>query len=220
MKRIERKHLKEDEFVSTIGIVIHFLKEQSKKVAAAGVALLLILCAFFIVHAVKNQNAKKESALLAQILQARENLNSDPAKIAELEKLSGNTKFSRLAYVELGTYWFEKGELDKAQAALEHLSSSRKDFIYYQAQDLLARILIQKKEYDKAIAICTQIEKDSPKDYSIVAALFHKAQALEEKGDFAKALALYSKIQEEHSQTYYGMDAAQKVRKLGGEKQN
>lgn len=218
MKRIKRKQLKEDEFVSMIAKIINFLKKQSKKLAAAGVALLFILCAFFIIQAVKTQNAKKESALLAQILQARDNLNSDPAKVSELEKLAGNTKFSRLAHVELGTYWFEKGELDKAQAALEHLSSSRKDFIYFQAQDLLARIHIQKKDYDKAIAIYTQIEKDSPKDYSLEAVLFHKAQALEEKGDFAKALALYSKIQEEYSQTYYGMDAAQKVRKLSGEK--
>jgi tetratricopeptide (TPR) repeat protein len=90
----------------------------------------------------------------------------------------------------------------------------RKDLLYYQAKDLLAQIHFKRKNYDKAIEIYKKIEDEDPKDHSLDVILFHRAEVHEEKGEFEEALVLYKKIQEEFSQTFYGYDAAEKIRKL------
>ncbi len=108
----------------------------------------------------------------------------------------------------------ENGESDRAQGYLEKMPEDRKDTVYYQAQDLLAQIHFKRKNYDKAIEIYKEIEEEDPKDHSMDVILFHRAEVHEEKGEFEQALALYKKVQEEFSQTFYGFDAAKKVRKL------
>jgi len=132
----------------------------------------------------------------------------------ELESLSGNGKYSRLGFLKLGIYWFEQGDFAKALDQLNNISAKKKDLVYYQAQDLMAQIFGEQKNYDRAIEIYETIENEEPDGYSIDAVLFHKAEAFEDKGDMELALAVYKKIQEDFPQTYYGMDASSKVMEL------
>lgn len=214
MKRIKRKQLKEDEFVSTINKIFRFVKERTKELVALVVLIAALLLIFAGLKFVTGENRKKESRLLTQILNLHADLNDNPENVARLEELAGDGKFSRLAYLLLATYYMENGESDKAQGYLEKMPEGRKDTLYYQAQDLLAQINFKLKNYDKAIEIYKKIEDEDPKDHSMDVILFHRAEVHEEKGEFEEALALYKKVQEEFSQTFYGFDAAQKVRKL------
>ncbi|NIO49925.1 MAG: tetratricopeptide repeat protein [Candidatus Aminicenantes bacterium] len=214
MKRIKRKQLKEDEFVSTINKIVRFVKERTKELAALVVLIAALLLIFAGIKYIMGENRKKESRLLTQILNLRADLNNNPENVAQLEELAGDGKFSRLAYLLLATYYVENGDNDKAQGYLEKIPESRKDTLYYQAQDLLAQIHFKRKDYDKAIEIYKKIEDENPKDHSLDVILFHRAEVHEEKGEFEEALALYKKVQEEFSQTFYGFDAAQKIRKL------
>lgn len=214
MKRIKRRHLKEDEFVSTINKILRFFKERTKELMALVVLIAALLLIIAGLKFVTGENRKKESRLLTQILNLHADLNNNPENVAQLEELAGDGKFSRLAYLLLATYYMENGESDKAQGYLEKMPEGRKDTLYYQAQDLLAQIHFKRKNYDKAIEIYKKIEDEDPKDHSMDVILFHRAEVHEEKGEVVKALALYKKVQEEFSQTFYGFDAAQKVRKL------
>jgi len=214
VKRIKRKQLKEDEFVSTINKIFRFVKERTKELAVLVVLIAALLLIFAGLKFVTGENRKKESRLLTQILNLHADLNDNPENVAQLEELAGDGKFSRLAYLLLATYYMENGESDKAQGYLEKMPEGRKDTLYYQAQDLLAQIHFKLKNYDKAIEIYKKIEDEDPKDHSMDVILFHRAEVHEEKGEFEEALALYKKVQEEFSQTFYGFDAAQKVRKL------
>jgi len=160
------------------------------------------------------QNTKKENRLLTQIFQVNSELNENPENVAKLEELAGNGKFTRMAHILLATYWIEQGDYDKAAASLEKIKKSRKDFIYYRAQDLLATIQFKRKNYDGAIEIYKKMEKENPKDFSLEVILFHRAEVHEEKGEIDEALALYKRIRDEFPQTYYSMDASQRIEKL------
>jgi predicted negative regulator of RcsB-dependent stress response len=218
MKRIKRKQLKEDEFVSTVNKIFRFVKERTKELVALVVLLAALLLIIAGLKFVTGENRKKESRLLTQILNLHADLDNNPENVAQLEELAGDGKFSRLAYLLLATYCVENGDYDKAQSYLEKMPENRKDTFYYQAQDLLAQIYFKRKNYDEAIEIYKKIEDDDPKDHSLDVILFHRAEVHEEKGEFEEALALYKKVQEGFSQTFYGFDAAQKIRKLEAKK--
>lgn len=214
MKKVVKRQLKEDEFVSTMNKILRFFQTRLKLIlvgvaAVAAVALITVGVRF-----IQAQQVKKESRLLSELLEVRSTLGAKPENLAELEKLSGNGRYSRLGYVLLATHWVENGDLEKAKDCLGKIESSPRDFIYFQARDLLAQINVLQNNYEQAVAIYTEVEAAKPSAYPLDAVLFHKAEALEAKGDKPEALALYKRIQEEYPQSYFGYDAAEKARKL------
>jgi len=214
MKKVMRKRLKEDEFVSTLTKIFNFGKKRIKELSIGVGAVIVILLVFLIANAIKAQSVKKDSRLLADILEISNQLETDPGKLAELEALAGNGKFSRIGYLKLASYWIGQGDGEKAKSYLERMPDSRKDTTYYQGKDMLAQIYIGNSEFDKAIAIYQSIEDEAPKDYPLDAVLFNKAEAYEGKGELDSALELYKRVRDEYSQTFYGMDASQKVSEL------
>jgi tetratricopeptide (TPR) repeat protein len=214
MKRVHRKQLKEDEFVSTFNKLFNFIKKRKREFMMGGAALCAALLVFIGVQTVRSQSLKRQNVKLSQSFQIREDLNTNPDKIADLEKMAGRGKFARSAYLQLGTYWFEQGDFIKAMDQLDNISDKRKDLLYYQVQNLKAQIHFLQKNYDESIRIYDAIEEEKPKNFSLDSVLFNKARAFEEKGDKEQALLVYKRIQEDYAQTYYAMDAAQKITKL------
>ena len=218
MKRRFRKKLKEDELVTTVNKIFHFMQERTKKLMALVLGVLFIVIIFAGMKFIKAKNKKSENRLLTQIINLHSDLNNKPENLARLEELAGDGEFSRLAYVFLATYWMENGDSDKARSFVEKIPETPKDFFYYQAKDLLAQIHFKRKEYDKSLEIYKKMEEESPKDYSMDVILFHRAEINEEKGDVEQALALYRRVQDEFPQTFYGYEASQKVGKLETQK--
>jgi FimV-like protein len=214
MKKVMKKRLKEDELVSTLTKALDFAKKRSRELMIAAAAIVVILLVFFVSNIIKAQAIKKDSRLLADIIEINTQLKDNPEKVSELEALAGNGKFSRVAYLKLAAHWIENGDSEKARAYLEKIPEKRKDITYYQAQDMLAQIYFGNKEYDKAIAIYKSIEEEEQKDYAPDAILFHLAEAHEGKGELDAALELYKKVQADYSQTFYGFDASKKVSEL------
>jgi predicted negative regulator of RcsB-dependent stress response len=214
MKKVVKKQLKEDEFVSTMNLIWRFIKQRTREIIIVFAVIVFAGILYVGLRFIQTQQVKKESQLLSQLLKLRSELGTKPESLAKLEQMAGNGKFSRMAYVFLASYWVENGDLAKAKAGLEKIKTTPKDFIYYQAQDLLAQVQTLQKNFDQAIAIYKTIEQDKPKAYCLDAVLFHKAEALEGKGDKQEALAVYKKIQADYPQSYYGFDAAERVRKL------
>lgn len=214
MKRRFRKKLKEDELVTTVNKIFHFIQERTKKLMALVLGILFIVIIFAGMKFIKAKNKKSESRLLTQIINLHSDLNNKPENLARLEELAGDGKFSRLAYVLLATYWMENGDYDKARSFVEKIPEAAKDFFYYQAKDLLAQIHFKSKNYDKSLEIYKKMEEESPKDYSLDVILFHRAEVYEEKGEIEQALALYRRVQDEFPQTFYGYEASQKIGKL------
>jgi predicted negative regulator of RcsB-dependent stress response len=218
MKKVMRKRLKEDEFVSTMTKLVTWAKKWSRQLIMGVTAVVVIILVILISNAIKAQAVKRDSRLLGDILEISTQLNDNPEKVTELEALAGNGKFSRIAYLKLAAFAIEQGDLGKAKSYLEKMTDDRKDITYYQAQDMLAQVFFRDKEYDKAIAIYKTIEEEGQKDYTLDAVLFHMAEAHEGKGELDIALEIYSRVQEEYAQSPYGFDASKKVAELEGKK--
>lgn len=214
MKRATRKHLKEDKFQKTITGIVDYSKEHTKEISIAGAGVLAVILVFIVFQLIGAQQIKKENRILAQIMKLSSEVRENPEKITELEQLAGMGRFSRVGYLELAKYWFEKEDFAKATPYLDEIYKGKKDLIYYQAQDLMGQIFINQKNYDDAIALYGKMAEENPEAYVLDAILFHKAQAHEKKGETEEALALYKRLQEEFSQTYYGYDASAKVLRL------
>ncbi|UCE40501.1 MAG: tetratricopeptide repeat protein [Candidatus Aminicenantes bacterium] len=214
MKRVMRKRLKQDEFVSTLTKLVDLAKKWSKQLIMGATVVVIVILAVLISNAIKAQAVKRDSRILGDILEISTQLNDSPEKVAELEALAGNGKFSRVAYLKLAAFAIEQGDSGKAKSYLEKVKDNRKDITYYQAQDMLAQVYIGDKEYDKAIAIYKTIEEDGQKDYTLDAILFHMAEAHEGKGEREIALEIYKRVQQEYSQSFYGFDASKKVAEL------
>ena len=218
MKKVLRKRLKEDEFISTMTKLVTLAKKWSKQLIMGVTAVVVIILAILISNTIKAQAVKRDSRLLGDILEISTQLNSNPEKVVDLEALAGNGKFSRIAYLKLAAFTSEQGDSGKAKFYLEKMTDDRKDITYYQAQDMLAQIFIRDKEYDKAIAIYKTIEEEGQKDYVLDSVLFHMAEAHEGKGELDIALEIYLRVQEEYAQSFYGFDASKKVTELEGKK--
>lgn len=218
MKRVERKQLKEDEFVSGINTVLQFLKARQKEFIMVAAGLAAVVLIVLGLTALRNRNLRKESRVVSEIVALRAEIAKKPENLAKLEKLAGNGKFQRMAYIELATYWLEKGDIDKAEQQARQVKSTPKDFLYYGAQDLLGQIAVKKKDFAAALEIFRKIEEAKPSVYPMDAILFHKGEALELKGDRQGALAVFKQLQDEYAQSYYGYEAALKASRLGGAK--
>ena len=214
MKKVVKKQLKEDEFVSTLTKIFEFLKKRTKEIVILAVVVVFLFLLSLGLRFIQAQGLKKESQLLSHMLELRSGLATKPENLAKLEQLAGPGKYSRLAFVFTATHWVEKGDLEKAKASLGKIPAEPRDFVYYQAEDLLAQVNFLQKNYDQAIAIYKKIEEEKPKDYALDVVLFHRAEALEGKGEKQEALKVYKKVQQDFPQSYYGLDASEKARKL------
>ncbi len=195
----------------TVTNIVDFSREHTKEISIAGAGVAVLILAFIVFQVISVQQTKKENRILDQILTLSSEIRENPEKIAELEELAGKGRFSRIGYLELAKYWFEKEDFAKVTAYLDEMSKGKKDLVYYQAQDLMGQVYISQNDYDNAIALYGKLEEKNPKEYVLDAVLFHKAHAHEKKGETEEALVLYKRIQEEFSQTYFGYDASVKV---------
>jgi predicted negative regulator of RcsB-dependent stress response len=214
MKKTERHHLKEDEFIHGMGRFFGFAKKWRKEIIAGAVVFVALAVVFAGFQVVRAAAAAKDSRVLGEILKLRAEAAKDAQNVGKLEAMAGRGKYGRTARILVATYWVEQGELDKAQAALAAIKAPPRDYFYYQAQDLAAQVAILKGRYDEAIALLKKIEDEKPEDYILDAVLFRRAEALEKKGNRAEALELYKKVQTDYAQSYFGYDASLRVRKL------
>ncbi len=223
MKRRERKHLKEDEFVSTLTKIIRFFHNWQRELKIAGFSLVAILMIIVVIRAVQVQSENRANRDLAQIMKLQAGLmakatssEENPAELTQLEKIAGRGKFSRLAYLYLVNYWVQRNDLAQAQAALEKFPERPKDLFYFQAKDLLGQVLTWRKEFDRALALFDSLEKEANGVYPLEAVLIHSAEALEQKGDKAQALAKYRQVQEKYPQAAFFWNVSERIRRLGG----
>jgi predicted negative regulator of RcsB-dependent stress response len=213
MKKVVKKQLKEDEFVSTINKIIEFAAKRKRELIAGAAAVAVIILIILGIRLIGAQQVKKESALLTEIFQLSTEVNDNPEKLSELEALTGNGKFARVATIRLASYWFEKEDFAKAEELLVNFPASNKDLFYYQARDLLGQVYRKQNKLDEALALYERIAENSS-GYSLDVVYSHMAEIYDEKGDVDKALEYYKKLQEEFAQSYYAYDAAAKIREL------
>lgn len=223
MKRRERKHLKEDELVSTLTKIIRFLKRWQRELKIAAFSLLALLMIIVVIRTIQVRGGQRANQDLAQIMKLQAALKAKattseekPAELSELEKIAGRGKFTRLAYLYLANYWVERNDLAQARAWLEKFPERPKDIFYFQAKDLLGQVLTWQKEFDGALELFNSLEKEVDEIYPLEVVLIHSAEALEQKGDKTQAIAKYRQVQEQNPQAAFFWNLNERIRRLGG----
>jgi len=214
MKRTERKQLKEDELATGLNRFLKWAKQHEKEFMALAIGLVVILVIIVAVNLIINYQRSKEATYLSEVLALKADLENKPENLVKLQEMSRKTRYGRIASLTLASYYLEKNDLQKAEEVLAGMKDKGKDLIHYQILDLYAQIKIQEKQYDEAINLYRQIEKEKPKSYPLDVVLFHLAEIYEKKGEKQKALEVYQNLQTNYQNTYYGYQGALKAMQL------
>lgn len=214
MKNADRQKLKEDGMTKGVFSVLDYLKEHTQILIKAGMVAAGVVVIVFAVILVLNRREAAQSKVASEIMTAVENLGQNPANLSVLERLAGNGKYNRLAYLELAKYWMAKGDLPKADGYVAKLPVGRKDGVYYQGELLKARISVLRKDYDRAVTAYKKIIDERSKDFPLDYAMFSLAEAYELKGDNVKALEMYKEVASKYAQSSMGYQASLKAGRL------
>jgi tetratricopeptide (TPR) repeat protein len=218
MKRTERHHLKEDEMAHGVHWLVVFYQKYQREIYIVAGAVVFAALVFVGLLLIRSRGQGLASEALGEVTSLAADLDQKPGNLAALERIAAKGRASRLANLELATYWAEKSDWAKADSYLTRFPAAPKDLLYYQAQDLKAQVAIGRKDFATAIAIYQKIAEEKPRAYPVDAALYHLAQTQELKGETAAAVALYKKLQADYPQSYYGYEASVKAGKLEARK--
>jgi tetratricopeptide (TPR) repeat protein len=214
MKRIKRRKLKEDELVSTISKVTRFVRKHAKEIYFLGVIIIIALLLYSSYSFYRNFNYKKRSEIVKQIIELSSDLGNNSQKIKRLEELASKKGIFRIAGIFLASHYIEIGEFDKAKKQLEKFPKRPKDFFYYQALSLESDIYFIEGQYEKALSLLLEIEKENPENYVLDYVLFKIGQCYEKMDRKNEALIYYQKLQEYYPQSIYAFSVSQKIRTL------
>jgi predicted negative regulator of RcsB-dependent stress response len=214
MKKKVKKQLKTDEFANFMSRMFDFFKSNQREFMIAGAAVLFIALVFLSVRYVQAVNSRKQSEILGRILQLESEVKDTPDKLVELEQMAGKGKFGRLAAIKAAALNFERNRTEKAVELLQNIPAAPKDMVYYQARDLLGQIYFSQQQYDEALALFSEIERENPEAYPLDIVLYRKAQVLAARNDVELAIETYTKLQTEFPNSYYGYEATREAQKL------
>jgi predicted negative regulator of RcsB-dependent stress response len=214
MKKKVKRQLKTDEFANFMSRIFDFFKSNQREFTIAGAALLVIALVFLSVRYVQAVNSRKQSEILGQILQLESEIKDNPDSLVELEQMAGKGKFGRLAAIKAATLNFERDRTGKALELLQSVPSAPKDMVYYQARDLLGQIYFSQQQYDEALAVFSEIERENPRVYPMDIILYRKARVLAARNDVELAIEAYTKLQTDFPNSYYGYEATREAQKL------
>ncbi len=214
MKKKVKRQLKTDEFANFMNRLFDFFKANQREFTIAAAAVLFITLVFLSVRYVQGVNARKQSVILGQILQLESEIKDQPDRLVELGQMAGKGKFGRLAAIKAAALNFERGQAEKAVGFLLSVPDNPKDMVYYQARDLLGQIYFAQQQYDEALAVFSEIERENPKIYPLDIVLYRKAQVLAARNDVELALETYTRLTTDFPNSYYGYEATREVQKL------
>ena len=230
MKRAERHHLKQDEFVHWLDHVIYWASDNQRNIlngtlVVVGAALLLGG-----LYVYRTRQAATADALLADALQQYHGVvvsdttpppagnvptfdSSEARYRASLEVFQtvadgyGTYTAGRHARYYAGLCQLGLSELDEAEASLEAVRAGNRDLLYYLSTRALATVKIEGDDTAGATELYRTLVEDTqtplPKDHL----LFELAKAEERAGNVEQARQYYERMLAEHPQSQLRGDA-------------
>lgn len=226
MRRLTRKKLKQDEFVSGVDRMMRWLTDNWRPVSLAlGAATLAFLIVWGVIHWKGSREAAASWALHQAVstYQARQEKPGDTAASSEAREafeniLSryGRTREADVARIYLARMDFEAGKTDQAKKALEQVARRHKgdalgrvatlDLIHMRVASGQAAEVVQ-----QLLAMAAGKDDSLPRDV----ALYELASAYEAEKDAVHAREYFQKLIDEFPQSPYTRTARQKLVELG-----
>jgi TolA-binding protein len=234
-RRITRKEMKRDDFVSAMGRFTLWMEEHVKEALLLGGAVLVVVIGSIFLVQYLNQREAKASALLGRgmdMLHAsvsgdgstatpgslsyaseQEKLQAVIAQMDSLMQSYPRSRSGRLALYYKGLALDSLGRNDEALKALsEFLETSPDNYAAPMAQAAMARLLQSAGQGQKALEILERLSKQTTGAYPPQAALMEMGRCLEAMGKKDEARRVYERLTKEFPDSDYSREAQERLK--------
>lgn len=223
-RRITRKQLKEDEFVSAMDVVIHWFSDNWRPVAAGAGAVVVLAVLVWTALSLSDSRAEKASYQLRRAVAAYQEARDGGT--ADLEQARsglqavvdqfGSTDQADMARIYLAQIDLAKGDVDRARNALVQLVANRRgDAVGRLATLDLIHLRVasgQAAEVAKELeAMVVGSDTSLPRDL----ALYELAELYIKEQDTARAKEYFQKLVDEFPESAFQSQAQQRLNELG-----
>jgi predicted negative regulator of RcsB-dependent stress response len=224
-RRITRKQLKEDEFVSTVDQLIRRFGEYWKPAAVALGAVLVVVFLWWVGSEWSSSRAAKASATLqvavegyqtAMLQQPPGDLGAAETGFREVAERFGRTAQADVARLYLARIALQRGDVDDARSALIRLADRNRDTALGQlvALDLIKLRIASGQGSEVASELESMVVGrggELPRDV----ALYELAEVYREEQQPEQAREYYQKLVDEFPESAYSAPARQRLGELG-----
>jgi TolA-binding protein len=236
-RRITRKEMKRDEFVTAMGRVTLWLESHAREALILGVVVVAAAIGSVLVYQFLAQREEKASALLArgvETLHAPVNTASTTGaaggatfatseeknravvdQMDELLQTYPRSRAGRLALYYKGLALIDLHKPQEAEKVLEDfLASSSGSFAAPMARAALARALDDAGDHQKALDAYEQLSRGGDGAYPAQAALMEMGRCLEKMGKKDEAKKIYERVTREFPASEYSQEAQERLKEL------
>ncbi len=167
-KRLTRREIKEDKFVTTYAKVTKYLEEHNKLVIGACAAVVVIILATYLMRAGRSAAEGKAAVELARGAAAYERLDLTAATdiLRTAVEDYGGTKNGALALLHLGNVLYDKGEFSEARKCFAKAARKLRgiEFLAAAASAAVGQCFEQEQDYLQAARRYGEVAKGHAKD--------------------------------------------------------
>ncbi|MCI0655859.1 MAG: tetratricopeptide repeat protein [Acidobacteria bacterium] len=234
-RRITRKEMKRDDFVSAMGRLSLWMEEHVKEALFLGGAVLAVVIGSIFLVQYLNQREAKASVLLGRGLEMlhapvqgdgsaptpgglsyaseQEKLQAVIAQMDSLRQSYPRSRSGRLALYYKGLALDALGRSEEAIKTLsEFLEASPDNYAAPMAQAAMARMLQSAGQSQKALEILERLSKQTTGAYPPQAALMEMGRCLEGMGKKDEARKVYERLTKEFPNSDYSREAQERLK--------
>ena len=220
MKKKEKEHLKSDPFVHFFEKTYTFFKNNHKRIligaGIAALAVIILLAAFFF----KNLSSAAENKVYAEAFRVRTDAKmSLDQKIVKLQEMKFKNGISTAGRLFIAALYYEKGDLQKAEALLQEFPASRIATLNDQKQILTAAVLAAGGKIQEAESLLNLMltDKKTAMGKELILMQLAKMQVKSQRKE--EAAAGLKRIMSEYPNTPSAMEAQNLLSTIEGEGQ-
>jgi TolA-binding protein len=236
-RRITRKEMKRDEFVTALGRFSVWMEEHVKEALLLGGAALVVVVGSIVLVQFLSQQESKASNLLSRGLEMlhapvrgdgsapapgaltyasqQEKLQAVVAQMDSLMQSYPRSKSGRLGLYYKGLALEEMGKNDEALKSLAGFVESNPDsYAAPMAQAAMAGLLESTGQSQKALEIYQQLSRQTSGAYPPQAALMDMGRCLEGMGKKDEARKVYEQLTKEYPESDYSREAQTRLKGL------
>lgn len=234
-RRITRREMKRDDFVSAMGRFTFWMEEHVKEALLLGGALVVVVIGSIFLVQYLDQREAKASALLGRGLEMlhapvqgdgsappagglvypseQEKLQAAIAQMDSLIQSYPRSRSGRLALYYKGLAQDSLGQTPEALKTLtQFLEASPDNYAAPMAQAAMARMLQSTGQGQKALEILERLSKQTSGVYPPQAALMEMGRCLEGMGKPEEARKVYERLTKEYPNSDYSREAQERLK--------
>jgi len=206
-KRITKKHLKEDKFVTYVFKFNDYFRREWKKLSYIGMGIVAVIVIIFMFINSRRKAELRASAELAraEISYLNEDYDRAIQDLARIDNIYKGTKSAGISVFYLANSYFNMGNYEKAEETYKRYLGEYDDDPMLHASSLagIAATYEEREMYDRAVEYYKKAAADYPKLFTAAENLINAARCLKLEGKKEEAKILLDRVLEEYPESLF-----------------